>query len=64
MKPSCSPLQSSSALWSATEMKYRKQMLAMRKRNMELLEKLKEVRPSPLLPPSTNPTHRIPASTQ
>lgn len=31
-------------MWAATEMKYKRQMTAMRKRNLELTEKLKEVR--------------------
>jgi len=32
------------AVWAATEMKYRRQMGAMRRRNLELMEKVKEVR--------------------
>lgn len=36
-------LQSQQTVWAATEMKYRRRMTAMRKRNLELTEKLKEV---------------------
>lgn len=31
-------------MWAATEMKFKRQATAMRKRNLELTEKLKEVR--------------------
>jgi hypothetical protein len=37
-------VQSSQAVWAATEMKYRKQLHQMRKHNVQLLDKLKEVR--------------------
>lgn len=37
------PKQGQQAVWAATEMKYKRQMTAMRKRNLELAEKLKEV---------------------
>lgn len=43
-------------------MKYRKQMLAMRKRNMELLEKLKEVGFFSCLPPSFPPSTNLNAA--
>ena len=45
------------AIWAATEMKYKRQLAAMRKRNVELTEKIKEVN-SPLTHPPTHPPTR------
>ena len=54
-------MQGQQAVWAATEMKYKRQMTAMRKRNLELTEKLKELIPRQLFKVAPRPAPPCPA---